>query len=85
MGKKADSPEAFGKRVARLRDAAGLSQPALAEKCGVPLSTLRQWEQGWRVPSLASALQLADGLAVTVDSLARDADLTTRPRGEDKS
>ncbi len=34
--------------VAAIRDQTGLSQPAFAKSIGVPLGTLKNWEQGRR-------------------------------------
>lgn len=38
----------------RARAATGLSQDAFAERFGIPAGTLRDWEQGRRVPDAAS-------------------------------
>jgi transcriptional regulator with XRE-family HTH domain len=62
--------ETMGERLKRLREAAGMSQPRLAEASGVPVGTLRQWEQDRRLPSWEGAVALADGLDVTLDELA---------------
>jgi transcriptional regulator with XRE-family HTH domain len=62
--------ETMGERLKRLRHAAGLSQSQLARAAGVPASTLRQWEQGRRLPSLEGFFAVADGLGVTLDELA---------------
>lgn len=40
--------------VKRIRTALGLSQDAFAERYGIPVSTLRQWELGRRMPDQAS-------------------------------
>jgi transcriptional regulator with XRE-family HTH domain len=42
----------------------------LAAAARVPVSTLRQWEQGRRLPSLEGFFALADGLGVSLDVLA---------------
>jgi transcriptional regulator with XRE-family HTH domain len=60
----------MGERLKRLRKAAGLSQPGLAEAAGIPLGTLRQWEQNKRLPSWEGAIALADGLGCSLDELA---------------
>lgn len=44
--------------VARLQRRLRISQVAFAERYGVPLSTLRQWEQGAREPDEAARLLL---------------------------
>jgi transcriptional regulator with XRE-family HTH domain len=73
-------PETFGERLKRLRERAGMSQPKLAEAAGVPVTTLRTWEQGRREPLLGAALKLAVALRVTLDELAgRDAELPPQP------
>jgi transcriptional regulator with XRE-family HTH domain len=52
-----------------LRERAGMSQPQLAEAAGVPLGTLRCWEQATRVPLLYAAARLAKALNVSMDEL----------------
>jgi transcriptional regulator with XRE-family HTH domain len=54
----------------RLRQAAGLSQAALAAAAGVPLRTYQEWEQGQRTPLLSAAAKVADALQVSLDDLA---------------
>lgn len=44
--------------VARLRRRLRISQVAFAERYGIPLSTLRQWEQGAREPDGTAKLLL---------------------------
>jgi transcriptional regulator with XRE-family HTH domain len=60
----------LGEHWKRLREAAGLSQPQLAKVAGVPVGTLRQWEQCRRLPSLEGFFDLARGLGVSLDELA---------------
>jgi transcriptional regulator with XRE-family HTH domain len=62
--------ETMGERLKRLREAAGLSQPQLAQATGVPVGSLRQWEQDRRLPSLQGFITVADGLGVSLDELA---------------
>lgn len=45
--------------AAAIRKTAGLSQPKFAERIGVSLATLRQWEQGRRVPTGPARVLLA--------------------------
>lgn len=62
--------EPFAERLARLRDASGLSQAALADKASVPLGTLRNLEQGQRVnPRLTTLAALARALGMGIDEL----------------
>jgi transcriptional regulator with XRE-family HTH domain len=54
----------FAERLRELRGKAGLSQPALADRAGIGISTLRQFEYGRREPTFATLLKLAAGLGV---------------------
>ncbi len=45
--------------VATIRDKTGLSQPAFAKSIGVPLGTLKNWEQGRRRPEGPARVLLA--------------------------
>jgi transcriptional regulator with XRE-family HTH domain len=52
-----------------MREKKGLTQPALAELAGVPLTSLRNWEQGHRMPRVDTLPQLAKALGVPVGEL----------------
>jgi transcriptional regulator with XRE-family HTH domain len=54
----------------RLREAAGMTQAALAEAAGVPLRTYQTWEQGVRTPLIDAAAKVAQALDVSLDELA---------------
>jgi transcriptional regulator with XRE-family HTH domain len=58
--------EPLGKRLARLRGDAGLSQSGLARRVGISQSAVSQIEAGDRSPSYGMLLQLADALGVSV-------------------
>jgi len=45
--------------VAAIRRRTGLSQPAFAARIGVPVATLRNWEQGHRSPQGPARVLLA--------------------------
>jgi transcriptional regulator with XRE-family HTH domain len=60
----------MGKRFKQLRQAAGLSQAALARASGVPLKTYLEWEYGRRTPLLDAAAKVAVALGVSLDQLA---------------
>jgi putative transcriptional regulator len=45
--------------VVAIRKKTGLSQPAFASRIGVPVSTLRNWEQGQRTPTGPARVLLA--------------------------
>jgi transcriptional regulator with XRE-family HTH domain len=59
----------FGKRLRELREARGWSQRQLAERCGVPLRSEMNWEQGRSLPKLENVIDLAWGLGMTLDDL----------------
>ena len=67
----------LGQRIQHLRERAGLSQSALAELAGVPVGTLRNWEQGRREPLLSAAVLLAAALGVEVAGLLPTGDQKT--------
>jgi putative transcriptional regulator len=57
MRAREDARDRYG--VARLRRRLGLAQVQFASRYRIPLSTLRQWEQGVVEPDAASKLLLA--------------------------
>jgi transcriptional regulator with XRE-family HTH domain len=61
--------ETFGSRLARLRQSAGLSQTRLAAAAGVPVTTLRNWERGRRIPLATAVPRLADSLGISADEV----------------
>jgi transcriptional regulator with XRE-family HTH domain len=80
----------FGHYLRSLREGAGLSRSGLARKAGVPLSTLRGWENDRGFPYMAALLRLAKALGVRVERLAEGVDdpagevakaTAARPRG----
>jgi transcriptional regulator with XRE-family HTH domain len=60
----------MGQRLQQLRQAKEMTQTELAEAAGVPVGTLRCWEQGRRVPLFDAAIRLARALGVSLDELA---------------
>lgn len=70
MAKKRPKGETMGQRLQRLRNIAGLSQAELARLAGIPVTTLRNWEQDRRQPRLDQAVKLARALNVSVDIIA---------------
>jgi transcriptional regulator with XRE-family HTH domain len=62
--------ETMGKRLKRLREGAKMTQAELAERTGIPLGTIRNWEQDVREPRLGQAVSMARVLGITVDTLA---------------
>ena len=56
-------------RIRELRKALGLSQDALAKRCGVSRQTINAIENNKYDPTLSLAFRLARELGVTVDGL----------------
>jgi len=54
----------FGDKLKALRMVAGMSQPALAEASGLPVGSIRQYEQGRREPYWQVVFKLAEALGV---------------------
>jgi transcriptional regulator with XRE-family HTH domain len=48
----------FGEKLKELRLSAGITQAALADASGVPIGTIRDYEQGKRDPLLSTAQKL---------------------------
>ncbi len=57
----------FGEKLKQLRIDRGLTQAALAEVSGVPVGTIRDYEQGKRDPLLSNAQRLARALCISLD------------------
>jgi transcriptional regulator with XRE-family HTH domain len=57
----------FGEKLQQLRLDRGLTQAALAEVSGVPVGTIRDYEQGKRDPLLSNAQRLARALSISLD------------------
>lgn len=60
----------FKDMLRELREKAGLTQQELAERSGIPLGTLRNHEQGQRLPSWSAVVKLARALGTTTDAFA---------------
>lgn len=60
---------ALGKRIARLRHKAGLSQAALADRLGLSASAVGMYEQGRREPALNVIVSMSTVFGVTTDYL----------------
>jgi len=72
----------FGEKLKELRDAAGLTQRALAEAAGVPIGTVRDYEQGSRDPLLSNAQRLAKALGASLDLFPPPAPRPKRGKGK---
>ena len=51
------------------RNRAGYKQKQVSDLTGIPLGTLRRWEQGVNEPDIDSIIMLADFYGVSVDEL----------------
>lgn len=54
-----------------IREEAGMTQTALAEKIGVSQQAVSFWETGERYPRTADLPRIADALGVSIDELVR--------------
>ena len=59
----------IGKRVAKIRRAAGLTQEALAKRIGISREYVARIEGGHHEPSLTTLVKVAKALGVTAGSL----------------
>lgn len=65
----------IGRRVKELRDAAGMTQQALAVKAGMAIGVLARIEQGHTNDPRASTLRaLAGALGVSIDAIAGESE-----------
>jgi transcriptional regulator with XRE-family HTH domain len=69
MTDKTSATEVFAKRLRAAREIRGLGQAQLAEKAGLPSSSISHFEAGARKPSFDNLRRLATALDVTTDYL----------------
>lgn len=69
MSERPNILERFGKRVRELRRTRGLSQEALAEKCGIDRTYLSGIERGRRNVALRNIVAIAQSLGVSISEL----------------
>ncbi len=62
----------FSRNLALLRKGKGITQEAMAEKCGVSRQAVTKWECGNSLPDLYKVSDIAKILEVTVDELLHD-------------
>jgi transcriptional regulator with XRE-family HTH domain len=63
---------ALGSNVRNARQAASLSQDALAEASGVPRSTIARIERGEQEPRISTLLSIAGALGIQLEVLVRN-------------
>lgn len=63
--------EQFGVKLRQLRDAAGLTQMELANRCDMDMAEISRHERGLRDPRLSTIVRLADGLGLDPADLVR--------------
>jgi transcriptional regulator with XRE-family HTH domain len=72
----------LARRVRQLREAADMSQQALAAAAGVSISVVTQLEQGTKAdPRISTVAALARALGVGVDALVSEPVADERPSG----
>ncbi|MHB1422830.1 MAG: helix-turn-helix domain-containing protein [Gemmataceae bacterium] len=77
--------EMFGARLRELRIAAGLSQPALAEKAGLSKHGISDLEQGRRLPAWATVLALCSAFGIDPNAFTEEpANVPAPARGRPK-
>lgn len=69
----------FGAVVRRLREAAGVSQEALAADAGLHRTYISMLERGVRMPSILVARQVAKALGTTMGALLTEVDAEPVP------
>lgn len=60
----------IGQRLREIRESRGLTQQALAKRSGITSQAITQIETGRRRPSFGTLVALAQGLGLSLDSLA---------------
>jgi transcriptional regulator with XRE-family HTH domain len=63
----------------RLREGAGLTQEALAQKAGMSVGNVRNYEQGIRLPSFPAVVKLCAALGVDCTAFAKCEDVKNEP------
>lgn len=76
--------ELFPARLKAARELRQINQADLAEKCGLPPTSISHFESGSRKPSFDNLRRLAEMLSVTADFLLGRVDEPTALAGADK-
>ena len=59
----------LGEKLRKVREERGVSREALAQKLGIALAQLLDWEEDREVPDLEHLARLCDSLGITIDDL----------------
>lgn len=59
----------IGHKISLIRKKKGITQAELAEKLGVSVQMISEWERGYRNPKLENAKKLATALGVSIHDL----------------
>ncbi len=70
----------FGRNLQRLRQQAGLSQAGLAEKAGIPIKTIQNWEIDRNQPRLDALMKLSRALGAPLENFTAGLKRTTKAR-----
>ena len=71
----------FGHNLQRLRQQAGLSQAGLAEKAGIPIKTIQNWEIDRNQPRLEALMKLVQALGTPLEELTAGVRRPAKGRG----
>jgi transcriptional regulator with XRE-family HTH domain len=80
----------FKEKLKSLREKAGLSQSGLAEKAGLPIGNIKNYEQGIRMPLLPAVVRLVQALGTDCTAFADCEDVAgeekpkPKPKGKGK-
>jgi transcriptional regulator with XRE-family HTH domain len=74
----------FGAKLQELRLAAKLSQPQFAERVGLSVAAIRNYEQGQRIPSWPAIVRISRALNVAVDTFSDCDEVAEKPKGKGK-
>ena len=74
----------LGRNIKALRDAKGLSQNELSQRCELPRSTLAYLESGEANPALTTLIRVSKGLGVSIEELLKPARLVVQLYSSDQ-
>jgi transcriptional regulator with XRE-family HTH domain len=71
----------FGQKLREIRRAKGLTQQGLADKAGIPQTTISGWENAGYLPNLIDGYKVAVALGISISDLLEDDQQTTGTDG----